>query len=318
MAVRCLFAVFPLVCDALRLGRGGPDTKALRLGRGGPDTKANITGVGEGDVGALTDLHGHFDYLYANMRPEYGYVRSGPWSVSMSNDGTPGKGYDLQIGPTSFRLAIQDSTGLSVEWCLEELSKVPPSVRHGYAIVSEPGHNGVEYYSYLDGRCGYGEEYLMQFANGCGGNAAAHEAGHTVYFRTLRRFEPNLMAQFAVAGQWDGIGVSAYGNTNTIEAFAEFSRLYSYALRGGSSHVYDLRRLSPQRFGLFEHALYRAGGGAPTLPMCWCRTPNQGTSGWNGFSCNDGSTGWCQGHQSCYNEGWWNQDQPYPPPDACR
>jgi len=304
MAVRCLFAVFPLVCDALRLGRGGPGAKA------------NITAVGEGDVGALMDLNGHFDSLYANIGPEYGYVRSGPWSVSMARDGSPGQGWDVQIGPTPFRITIQDSTGLSVDEVMGELGKVPPSVRHAYVIVSEPGHDGVGYYSYLDGACGHGGENYINMGKGCGGNIAAHEAGHTLDQRVTNRIEPGLLDQFAVAAQWDQISISSYGNTNTWEGFAEFTRLYSFAVRGGSSHLYNMRNLSPQRFGLFEHALYRAGGGAPTLPMCWCRTPGQGTVNYNGFSCNDGSTGWCAADQHCWEAGWWKRDQPDRPP--CR
>jgi len=55
----------------------------------------------------------------------------------------------------------------------------------------------------------------------------------------------------------------------------------------------------------------------PTPTYCLCRTPGQGTSGYNGYDCDDGTDGWCQGHQECYLNGWWPQGQSYPP-DACR
>jgi len=301
MAVRCLFAVLPLVCDALRLGRKAPGAKA------------NVTAVRDGDAGALlglSDLHASFDWLYANIVGESGWVRSGPWSMSMARDGSAGQAWDVQIGPTPFRISMQDGTGYSIDEVMFELGKTPPSVRHAYVIVSEPGHDGVGFYSDL-GACGHAGEHYINLAPGCAGAAAAHEAGHTLDQRVTNRIEPNLLNQFAEAGRRDGISISGYGDTSVWEGFAEFSKYYSFAVRGGTSYLYDMRNKSPNRFGLFEHALYRAGGGAPTLPMCWCRTPNQGTANYNGFSCNDGSTGWCEAHQTCYDDGWWNQGE-YP------
>jgi len=308
MVARCLFAVLPLVCDALRLGRKGPGAKA------------NGTAVGAGDAGALLEqsyLNQLFDGYLSNMYYGNGVVRSGPRSVTMGRGGT-GQQWDVSVGSNYFKITIENGVteeyGRDINFWLRELARPPPEIRRAYEIASQ--HQGVAIYHSLGGSCGHGNYNYINLDKWADIGCACHEAGHTIDNHVRMNYEPNLANQFEVAGQWDGIGVSSYGDNNVGEAFAEFARIYAYAIAGGA--LSTLRSQSPQRFGLFEHAVYRAGGGNPKLPMCWCRTPNQGTSGWNGFSCNDGSTGWCQGHQSCYNEGWWNQDQPYPPPDACR
>jgi len=325
MAVRCLFAVFPLVCVALRAGRGGPGAKADVMAVGEGDV-FGISQAGDaprghdppGSVGALlgqTSLHDSFDWLGDNMNAgPSGYVRSGPWSVSMARDGSAGQAWDVTIGSNAFRISIQDGAGTygyGISDAMALLGRVPPSIRRAYEIVSEPGHDGVGIYTSLDGACGHAGEHYINLAARCGAWAAAHEAGHVLEQRVRLNFEPALLDQFGEAARRDGISISDYGDTNTWEGFAEFAKYYAYALSGGSSYLRDMRNKSPNRFGLFEHALSRAGGGAPTFPMCWCRNPNQGTANYNGFSCNDGSTGWCEAHQTCYDDGWWNQGE-YP------
>jgi len=271
-----------------------------------------------GSVGALVgqaNLHSRFNYLYEYMYagPE-GTIRSGPRSVSMARDQSAGQEWEVSIGSTVFKLGIQDASGVSISEAMALLGRVPPSIRRAYEIVSEPGHAGVAFYGDL-GACGHAGESYINLASNCGAGVAAHEAGHTLEQRVRLNYEPALLDQWGTAGNMDGISVSDYGDTNNWEEFAEFAKYYAYCLSGGSSTIRELRDASPQRFGLFGHALFRAGGGAPPLPMCWCRNPGQGTSNYNGFSCNDGTDGWCSSEQECHRTDWWQQEQPS---SACR
>jgi len=301
MVARCLFAVLPLVCDALRLGRKGPGAKA------------NGTAVGDaGDLRPQSYLSYSFDGYKERMYYGSGAsIRSGPRSVTMGRGGA-GQQWDVAVGSNYFKISIENGISRDINFWLAELARAPPEIRRAYEIASQ--HEGIGIYYSLGGPCGHGNYNYINLARGAEIGCACHEAGHTIDNHVRMNYEPNIGIQFEAAGQWDGIGVSPYGDHNVGEAFAEFARIYAYAIAGGA--LSTLRSQSPQRFGLFEHAVYRAGGGNPKLPMCWCRTPGQGTVNYNGFSCNDGSTGWCAANQHCWEQGWWNRDQPVYPP--CR
>jgi len=350
MFARCLFAAFHAfsITSGLRK-RGAPksnDTKddawlhdpdAARppIAWVRPDFSAQQSRLDE-------RFNGYVWRIGENIK-NYAEVASGPVSHTMLHYSKgPGQLWQVRCGGNYFKTTIEDATGASIEEAMQTYQKIPNVYRRGFEIVSSG--DGVSLFTTLGGAAGTGwlEGLCLAYPGGLGPWIITHEVGHVLQAKVWDCCEGSgIMDRWSNAIYSDGVGVSEYGDSNPYEDLAEYARLYAGCLDrcddGDSQPLRELYAASPQRFQVWESILVQSGGQlhpgcnegnvgtpAPTPPpppppptQCYCRTPGQGTNGYNGYDCDDGSSGWCQDGQECYLGGWWERGSSYPP-SACR
>lgn len=189
-------------------------------------------------------------------------VVSGPVEMKMTNNKQPGKQWWVRLGQSKFKVTIEDSANLKLETALANAERIPIAYRRALEVVSEDKKAGLAFYKTLGGAAAHGGQAYLNMIPLKGERAAsviAHEAGHVLEQRA-RSAEKDILDRWAEAVKADNIDVSAYGNKANPEDQAEFARLYAYCIdfAVGKGMKGELKKLSPERFELWEHMLRKS------------------------------------------------------------
>lgn len=189
-------------------------------------------------------------------------VVSGPVEMKMTNNKQPGKQWWVRLGQSKFKVTIEDSANLKLETALANAERIPIAYRRALEVVSEEKKAGLAFYKTLGGAAAHGGQAYLNMIPLKGNHAAsviAHEAGHVLEQRA-RSAEKDILDRWAEAAKADDIDVSPYGNQANAEDQAEFARLYAYCIDAavGKGMKGELKKLSPERFELWEHMLRKS------------------------------------------------------------
>ena len=192
-----------------------------------------------------------------------GVVLSGPVAMKMKNNTAPGKQWQVQLGQSKFKITIEDASKMTLAQVLDWAERIPAPYRHALVVVSEKEKAGLAIYKTLGGAAAHGGQGYLNMIPLTPDRAASvivHEAGHILEQRA-RNKETDILEQWAAACKADGIDVSNYGNGTNHEDIAEFARIYAFCIdpAAGPAMKPSLRKLSPKRFELWEHALTISG-----------------------------------------------------------
>jgi len=179
---------------------------------------------------------------------------SGPEEVKMLRKQSPGKVWQASLNGVKFKITIEDKLQIDAAACVGRIEQLPPAYRRAFQIVSEDKKDGVSFYQDLDGAAAHGsQDYLnlVKDANAC---VIAHESGHILEQRASRS-EPKTLEQWREAITQDKVSVSGYGDGASHEDLAEFACVYALCLDAGKAHLAELKKLSPQRYRLWEKIL---------------------------------------------------------------
>ena len=207
-------------------------------------------------------LHGMFGHLtktVGNDNKEKARITPGPTAtempVEMKKEKTPGKVWEIALGKSKFKVAIQDKAKTEIEDILAKIEKMPTVYLRCLEVVSEEGKMGLAVYNRLRGRAaGQGTQNFLNIVPRVGVSTLLHEAGHVLEQRA-RDTDENILWKNSVAKMHDNISVSNYGNGPIHEDQAEFARIYALCLGNGPEHLEKLKAASPYRFALWERAL---------------------------------------------------------------
>jgi hypothetical protein len=189
---------------------------------------------------------------FGKKNTEKAKVASGPEVIKMGRGGTPGKQWKITLGKTTFKVSIEDKVNMDIADALGRFQRLPESYRRAWEIVSEDKKDGVAFYADLDGAAAHGgQDYLNIVRNG-DALVIAHETGHILEQRHTRS-DPKTLDNWKTAIEKDKVSVSAYGDQVAHEDLAEFAFIYGLCLDGGK--LDELKRLSPERFSLWEKIL---------------------------------------------------------------
>jgi len=182
---------------------------------------------------------------------------SGPTAVKMHRGRQPGKQWRIGLGRSKFKITIRDTApkDWTVQKAMKTTEELPVPYRRCLEIISEGDKDGLAYYPGLGGAHG-GQNYI-NVEPGARSRCLVHEAGHC-FDQRARDTEPDLMKRWAAAVKADDIGVSGYGDSVVHEDMAEFARVYAYCIdyAAGRGMKDELRKLSPERFKLWERILH--------------------------------------------------------------
>jgi hypothetical protein len=201
---------------------------------------------------------------FSELRKEFGKnntakpkIISGPITVKMRNDQSPGKEWQVALGNANFKVTIQDETKMNVEECLEKLEQIPPPYRKLFEIVSEGSKAGMAFYARLGGAAAHGGQSYLNMVPRANVFVIMHEAGHILEQRA-RASNPELLQEWNLAIDKDAISISPYGDSVAHEDLAEFALVYALCLDAGKKELAELKKLSPQRYALWEKILSSA------------------------------------------------------------
>lgn len=214
-------------------------------------------GAARGADGGKIYLEQQFSSLRAGFgRNNHEKVRilAGPDAVKMLRNQAPGKVWQASLDKVKFKITIEDKLQLEVTDCVGRLEKLPPPYRRALQIVSEDKKDGVAFYENLDGAAAHGSQDYLNLVRNADALVIAHESGHILEQRATRS-EPKTLEQWKEAIAQDKVSVSAYGDGATHEDLAEFSCVYALCLDSGKARLAELKKLSPQRFRLWEKIL---------------------------------------------------------------
>jgi len=202
-------------------------------------------------------LKTHFGPLYAkfgrNSTTKVEVV-SGPKDVKMRNGGVSGKQWIATSGKYRFKLTIQDSTGVKPDHLVRVLQKLPGPYIRACEAVSDEGEDGIAIYADLGGAGAHGGKTYINMVPGGNALMIAHEAGHTLE-QVARESDPKILDKWEEAIKADNLSVSDYGDNVRHEDLAEFAQVYAVCLDAGPEHLAELKKLSPERFALWEKIL---------------------------------------------------------------
>ena len=191
-------------------------------------------------------------------------VVSGPVEMKMANNKKPGKQWWVSLGPSTFKLTIEDSAALTLTNALALVERVPTAYLRALEVVSEDKKAGLAFYKTLGGASAHGGQSYLNMIPLKPARAASvivHESGHILEQRA-RSKEEDILDRWAEAVKADKIDVSNYGNHVNHEDLAEFARLYAFCTDralGRRGKLEALRELSPARFKLWERMLKLSG-----------------------------------------------------------
>jgi len=220
--------------------------------------KAN-TYLNPANLTSLSDRFGYLKNSFGDNNDDVPEVISGPTSVNMNRGQSPGLMHWIRLGSYEFKVTIEDlvKNRLSLQQVLSLVKNFRGKYLEAFAIVSEPGKDGIAFYDNLGGAAGHGGQNYINLISDPWDGLLAHEAGHALEQRA-RSIESDILERWSSSIDLDNISVSGYGNTNSWEDLAEFSMIYAFCLddRGnGVNKLSELREASFQRFQLFEHIL---------------------------------------------------------------
>ncbi|MBW2561791.1 MAG: hypothetical protein JRE40_13180, partial [Deltaproteobacteria bacterium] len=183
-------------------------------------------------------------------------ILSGPTEVKMRRDKQPAKQWVIGLGQAKFKVTIGKKCGK--KWTVRDAMKmteeIPVAYRRCLEIVSEDDKDGLAFYKGLGGA--HGSQDYMNVEPGARSRVIIHEGGHC-FDQRARNSEPDIMKRWESAIKEDNIDVSGYGNSVSHEDLAEFARIYGYCTdyAVGKGMKWELKKLSPKRFELWEHIL---------------------------------------------------------------
>jgi hypothetical protein len=189
---------------------------------------------------------------FGKKNTEKAKVASGPEIIKMGRGATPGKQWKVTLGRTTFKVSIEDKVNMDIAACLGRLERLPESYRRAFEIVSEDKKDGIAFYADLDGAAAHGGQDYLNIVRGGDALVIAHEAGHILEQRYTRS-EPKTLERWAEAIKSDKVSVSAYGDQVAHEDLAEFALIYALCL--DADKLPELKKLSPERFALWEKIL---------------------------------------------------------------
>lgn len=183
-------------------------------------------------------------------------IVSGPNVIALKRGQSPGKTWLVSLGKTDFRISIEDQSKTSLADVAAKLEKLPPLYRRAFAIVSEPGKDGIAIYKTLNGAAAHGSQNYLNIIPQAGPAVYMHEAGHVMEQRA-RAQQADILEQWSLALKADNVSVSRYGDGVAHEDLAEFAMLYAGCLDAGK--LLQLKKDSPKRYELWEKILKLAG-----------------------------------------------------------
>jgi len=202
-------------------------------------------------------LKTHFGPLYAkfgrNSTTKVEVV-SGPKDVKMRNGQVPGKRWIATSGKYRFKLTIQDSTEVELDHLIQIIENLPAPYIRACEAVSDEGEDGIAIYADLGGAGAHGGKTYINMVPGGNALMIAHEAGHTLE-QVARESDPKILDKWEEAIKADNLSVSDYGDNVRHEDLAEFAQVYAVCLDAGPEHLAELKKLSPERFALWEKIL---------------------------------------------------------------
>ena len=181
-------------------------------------------------------------------------ILSGPEKVEMRNGRVAGKQWIATSGKHRFKLTIQDSTEFELDRLIEYLEKLPGPYMRACTAVSDKGEDGIAVYADLGGARAHGGQGYINIVPRADALVIAHEAGHTLE-QVARDSDPKILDDWEEAIKADKISISDYGDNVRHEDLAEFALVYAVCLDAGSEHLAALKKLSPERFSLWEKIL---------------------------------------------------------------
>ena len=181
-------------------------------------------------------------------------ITAGPERVELKRGQAPGQSWLVELGESSFRVSIEDVTGLEIEEALRRIERVPPLYLRAFEIVSEEGKDGVAFYADLGGAAAHGGQQYLNIIDRAGAEVMIHEAGHIMEQRA-RNTETDILDRWGQAIAADGVSISPYGDRVVHEDQAEFAKLYGLCLNAGEPFLEELRTRSPERYALWERML---------------------------------------------------------------
>jgi hypothetical protein len=192
---------------------------------------------------------------FGKKNSEHVKILSGPESVNMLRDKSPGKVWQVSLGETNFKIAIQDVVKIPIANLVSKLERVPPSYRRAFQIVSEDKKDGVAIYANLGGGAlAHGSQDYLNMVPGAFVLVLVHESGHILEQRHTRS-RPDTIKRWEQAIRNDKISVSQYGDGASHEDLADFAAVYAIYLDAGPQKLAELKALSPERFRLWEEIL---------------------------------------------------------------
>ncbi len=191
-------------------------------------------------------------------------VVSGPVEMKMANNKQPGKQWWVQLGPSKFKVTIEDSAGLTLTNALVYAERIPVMYCRALEVVSEDKKAGLAFYKTLGGAAAHGGQSYLNMIPLKPARAASvivHEAGHILEQRA-RNTDKDILDKWAEAAKADNIDVSNYGNHGgNHEDQADYARIYAFCIDPslGRGKLAELREFSPARFDLWEKMLELSG-----------------------------------------------------------
>ena len=206
---------------------------------------------------AKDNLKSHFKPIFENFGQRSTTkikVVSGPEAVQMRNGRVAGKQWIATSGEYRFKLTIEDATGAKLEQLVKRLEKLPSSYMSACVAVSDKGEDGIAIYADLGGARAHGGKGYINLVPHADALVIAHEAGHTLE-QVATQLDPKILDKWEEAINADKISVSDYGDKVRHEDLAEFALIYAVCLDAAPEHLKELKKLSPQRFALWEKIL---------------------------------------------------------------
>ena len=227
------------------------------------------------EANAVEYLYDHFEDLYPTFGDNSTTVVnliSGPATVAMNRDATPGKQWIAESGGYQFKLTIEDAvTDLTIGDLVSRIEDLSEPYIRACKEVSDDGEQGIAIYVDLGGATAHGGKAFINMLSYAGPLVIAHEAGH-VLEQVATEGDPTIPLQWQAAIVDDNVSVSSYGDGSWHEDQAEFSKQYAICLSAGSEYLDELYSLSPERFDLWEMLLFPPVPGDIDAP-----TPNPAT-----------------------------------------
>jgi len=185
-------------------------------------------------------------------------VLTGPTVVALNRGQSPGRFWTVRLGSHHFTISIEDSTKLELREVTRRLEKLTEPYRRALEIVSEPGKNGIAFYSNLGGATAHGGQAYINIVPWGNEQVIAHEAGHVLEQRA-RNTEEDVLERWKDAIIADDVSVSGYGDRVAHEDQAEFALLWGVCYDAGNGRLNKLEKASPQRYALWETMMALSG-----------------------------------------------------------
>jgi formylglycine-generating enzyme required for sulfatase activity len=214
------------------------------------------------------------DQIVSRLRPFYKTfgansktklkIVAGPEDVQLRNGRVAGKQWIATCGDYRFKLSIENVTGVKLEELVGRIEQLPPSYMKACVAVSDEGEDGIAIYASLGGARAHGGQGYINLVDHAlrgplGAMIIAHEAGHTLD-QVARNTDPEMMDKWDAAIMADKMSISNYGDHSNGEDLAEFAQVYAICEGEGQEQLDMLKKLSPQRFELWQQMLAPAPG----------------------------------------------------------